>query len=65
MTAPNSDLHDGWRNVEIRIIYPVRHADYDLTRDRRFDELADTVNDLFPRAVMSGQVVWSDTGEPG
>ena len=65
MTAPNSDLHNGWRNVEIRIIYPVRDACYDLSRDRRFDELADTVNDLFPQAVMSGQVVCSDTDETG
>ena len=65
MTATNSDTYDGWRNVEIRIIYPVRDTDYELSRDRRFDELADTVNDLFPQAVMSGQVVWSDTEETG
>ena len=65
MTASNPDLHNGWRNVEIRIVYPVRHTDYDLSRDRRFDELADTVNDLFPQAVISGQVVCSDTGETG
>ena len=65
MTASNSDPDNGWRNVEIRIIYPMPVDDYELTRDRRFDELADTVNDLFPQAVMSGQVVWSDTDETG
>ena len=65
MAMQNSVTQTRWRNVEIRIIYPVRHADYELSRDRRFDELADTVNDLFPQAVMSGQVVCSDTEETG
>lgn len=65
MTSPNSDLHDRWRNVEIRNVYPVRDNAYDLSRDRCFDDLTDTVIDLFPQAVMSGQVVWSDADETG
>ena len=63
MTSPNSDLHDRWRNVEIRIVYPVLDNAYDLFRDRLVGELADTVIDLFPQAVMSGQVVWSDADD--
>ena len=65
MTTPDSDPHGRWRNVELRITYPVPDDDYDPFEDRRFDDLADTVVDLFPQAVMSGQVVWSDADEIG
>jgi len=49
-----------WRNVEIRIIYPVPDDQYDLHEDERFDDLVDAVYELYPDAVMSGQIVWSD-----
>ena len=49
-----------WKNVEIRIIYPVPDDEYDLHEDERFDDLVDAVYEMYPDAVMSGQIVWSD-----
>ena len=63
MTTTHLHRDDRWRNVEIRIVYPVPDDGYDLHKDRRFEDLADTVMDLYPQAVMSGQVVWSDADD--
>jgi hypothetical protein len=50
-------------NVEFRIVYPVPTDDCELSDDPVFDDLVDKVFDLFPEAVMSGRIVWSDRGD--
>ena len=54
---------DRWRNVDIRIVCPVPDDGYDPHEDRRLDDLVDTVMDLFPQAVLSTGLVWSDADD--
>ena len=46
---------EGWKNVEIQIVYPAPTDDDDLSDDPEFDELVDKMFDLFQMLIDRNQ----------